>query len=188
MKKILFMILLLSIFLFACSNENGEDVTTPLEENESSISEDEIELEDETVEMQDFQYLTSTTYVNEEFGFSLEFPESWSGVVGFDTKTDDDELAGAVNFIYAPVENIHQPIFSIRIYQEPLSEDYKAYMVFEYYIGENDELDYTYSTSGEPEEETLKPENSRYLEQAMQMVNEEVPVIMDSFQFIDLEK
>ena len=128
--------------------------------------------------------LADTTYVNEEFNFTIEFPEDWLNHVEIDRNNFSPEQEGAVNFTYAPSDEIKQLVFAIIIIPESLEKEYEEHP-FWVTIGTHNGFAFGYITPGEPIEELLEPENRDKLEYVQHMLYTDLPEIIETFLFLE---
>src|SRR5690606_31350104 len=56
----------------------------------------------------------TTTYINEEYGFTLEIPESWRGKYAVEREEESEIIL--FQFNYTGDEELVQPLFSIAVY------------------------------------------------------------------------
>ena len=124
------------------------------------------------------------TYINHQYGFSINIPEHWMEHLVIETGYWAEETDYSVDFYYVAYPNVKESLFSIVIYDQVIEESQWDNPIWSY-IGTNNGKTYASAIPGEPSETILEEKNKEHFETVKIMINEELLGVLDTFQFID---
>ncbi|PYZ95901.1 hypothetical protein CR205_16105 [Alteribacter lacisalsi] len=166
-----------------------EDIEEKIEEEVNGSEEDSTDEDEEAQEEEDGAEESNDDaseedsffgYTSEEFGFSVEFPEHWDGLIEYDEEAFGGQMEGALNVSYVPNSEIDQPFFSIIVLPEDMGEDYLAETPW-IFLTSSDEYNYAYTLAAEPVEAIMEPENEEQLQEFQSMMNNDLPEMFGTF-------
>lgn len=115
-----------------------------------------------------------SVYHHEKLGFSFLYPKEWDGKTEFREETLNGETSISVYYVN---NNIEQSMFSIVAKKE------FEYIPIVTYFGSSGEYHYYLLKSPEPAPELLDPKNEQILLEVMTMINQEIDIVLESFEF-----
>ncbi|MBO0602519.1 DUF2628 domain-containing protein [Sporosarcina sp. E16_3] len=122
------------------------------------------------------------TYVNEEYGFSLDYPSSWTNWLEISYGRWALDAEATIDFVYVnPSKKIEQYVFSILIHDEIFDDSYWENSNGRYITNDGNKT-YSLAIASEPNAELLNSENQADLEFVRGMI-EELDIIEDTFKF-----
>lgn len=205
-KLLIVIIILISLISFVgCKSKNptgpndstpeGEDKDQddliaeepPLKEDDDPAkgNDDDEDEDTESLPEEEFIYHTENIeYVNRKYGFNLLIPNSWKNKFELAKGDWAGEAEEIIDFIYTPNKQNMGLIFSILILKPEYDLDYIEEGPWNY-IDTNKDRVFAYIISQEPSEELLEPENEDLLLTISDMINEDLPDIIESVSFTE---
>ncbi|GKV57616.1 hypothetical protein NCCP2222_35630 [Sporosarcina sp. NCCP-2222] len=125
------------------------------------------------------QALQDGSYSNTQYQFSFSMPQAMLERMEVDTGSWDKDAIATIDFsLHDSSRKLEQGLFSIIVFENTGDEwDHPVYK----YVGENDKYVFAYTTSSEPTEAMLLPENADLLQEAQDMIQASQEA-MDSFE------
>ncbi|RNA67614.1 hypothetical protein [Alteribacter keqinensis] len=120
-------------------------------------------------------------YENDEFGFSLEFPAAWRGLISIQQSDDAPDAVRSFIINYTPDNQFSHFFFSIDVLPGEYGEEYLEDTPW-VYIASSEEYIFSYNIASEPSDDLLEPENEDKLIQLQTMINEELPHVIETFE------
>lgn len=167
------------------SQDQGETVLSKSseEKTDESKAEDTQEQESNSAAQED-GIQQDGTYINHQYGFSIDIPEHWMEHLVIESGYWAAEADHSIDFFYVADEDVIQLLFSIVVYDQVIEESQWDNPIWSY-IGIHNGKTYASAIAGEPSETILEEKNKEHFEAVKIMINEEMLDVLDTFQFID---